>query len=169
MRGAQDTRQHLLCVGATSRPIAAATHFAGDDGGTKGLLRAPIGRVEARVDEKAEKRGQFDGQMTGEALNLFDRAWILEQVQHLVEEMPARDIDAVCRDRAGGATVTHFEGMLEDARDPRRKAGPWMIVLQRATSPQQMTETGLMERVGKLAIRRPAVAPEAAREVRADH
>ena len=62
-----------------------------------------------------------------------------------------------------------FEGMLEDARDPRRKAGPWMIVLQRATSPQQMTETGLMERVGKLAIRRPAVAPEAAREVRADH
>jgi hypothetical protein len=40
-----------------------------------------------------------------------------------------------------------------------------MISLQGTTPPEKVAETGLMERLGKSAIRRPTVVPEAAREV----
>src|SRR2546426_8743518 len=103
--------------------------------------------------------------MPREALHVLGRARIREQVQHLVEEMSARDIDAMGGDHAGGAAVPHVEGVLEDARDSRRKAGAGIIVLQRATSPDQMPHTRLMERLGELSIRCPSIASEAAREV----
>jgi len=57
-------------------------------------------------------------------LNLFDRAGILEQVEHLVEEMPLRDIDAVCRDRAGGATVTARRGRAGRCARSSPESGP---------------------------------------------
>src|SRR5205807_2311464 len=117
----------------------------------------------------AEERRQFDGEMTRESLHLRNRPRLVEDVEHLLKEMPARDIDAVRRDRTGGVTVAHLEGVLEDARDPRGESCAWMVGLQQTTSPEQMAETGLMERVGELSIRRPAVAPEPTAEVRAEY
>ena len=86
--------------------------------------------------------------MTREPLHLGNRARVVEYAEHLLEEMPTCDIDAVRRHRAGGAPVTHGEGVLENARDARRKARAWMILLQRATAPEQMPDTSLMERLG---------------------
>ena len=105
MRGAQDACQDLLCVGAAARSIAAAAHFARDDRRTQRLLGPPVGGVQVGIDEEAEEGQQFDLEMSGEALHVRNRARIREQVQHLVEEMAAGDVDAMGGHRAGGATV----------------------------------------------------------------
>ena len=42
IRGAQETRQDLLRVGASARSIAAAADFAGDDRRTQRLLGPPV-------------------------------------------------------------------------------------------------------------------------------
>jgi len=59
------------------------------------------------------------------------QAGIVRRVQHLVEEVTAGDIDAVRRDLTSGALVSDDERVLEDARNPPRKASARLIVLQR--------------------------------------
>jgi hypothetical protein len=82
----------MLGLSTSSRSIAATADFAGDDGRRQCLLGAPVGCIEGRIDQEAEEGRQFDRRMTREALHVLDRARIIKQVQHLVEEMPARDI-----------------------------------------------------------------------------
>jgi hypothetical protein len=94
---------------------------------------------------------------------------IREHVEHLLEQMAVRDVDAVRRDRAGGAAVAHVEGVLQNRRDARRKPRSGTIALQQAAPPEEMPQTGLMEGLNELAIRRPAVAFEAARKVLPEH
>ena len=61
--GAEHTREDLLAVGAAGGAIAAAAHFARDDGGPQRVFGAPIGGVERRVEEKAEDGVEFDDEM----------------------------------------------------------------------------------------------------------
>lgn len=129
VRGPQDAREDLLSVRATSRAVAVTADLAGDDRRPDRLLGAPVRGVEIGIHQEAKERRQFHGEMAREALNLRDDARVAEHVEHLVQEMPARHIDAVRRDGAGGAAVAHIEGVLQDREDAGGKAGPWMITL----------------------------------------
>ena len=56
VRGAQNTREHLLRVGTASRSIAAATDFARNHRRPQRLLRPPVRGVEVGIDQEAEER-----------------------------------------------------------------------------------------------------------------
>jgi hypothetical protein len=60
-------------LGAAWGSVPTATHLAGDDGRTKGLLCSPIGGVEIRIDEKAKERREFRLKMACEPLDVVDR------------------------------------------------------------------------------------------------
>jgi len=169
VRRAEDTGEYLLRLRASRRAVSAAAHLASYYDRPQGLLSAPVGGVQIRIDEKAEQRRQFDLEVPREALDVVNRARISEQIQQLVEEVTTRDIDAVCRNGVGRASVPYLQRVLQNARDPRREAGAWMIALKGATPPEEMPQTRLMERVGELPIRRPAIAPQAASEITAEH
>jgi hypothetical protein len=166
--GAQDADQDLLRVGSPPRAIPAATDLPRDDRRAQRLFGAPVRGVEPSIDEETEDRGQFDGQMPGEALDVWDRAGIGEHVEQLREQMPARDVHAVGRDRAGDAAIAHSQRVMQDPRDARWQARPRMIALQEPTPPEEMRETGLMKRLEKLPIRSPAIATEPTGEVGAE-
>jgi hypothetical protein len=133
------------------------------------LFRAPVRGVEPGIDEETEDRGQFDDQMPGEALDVWDRAGIGEPVEQLREEMPARDVHAMGRDRASDAAIAHGERVMQNPRDARGQARPRMIAVQEPTPPEKMRETGLMKRLEKLPVRGPAIATEPTGEVGAEH
>ena len=130
LRGAENRGKDLLRVGAASRAVPTTAHLACNHRGTQHPLGTPVGGVQVGADENAEERGQFDLEMSRESLHVRNRARIVEQIQHVVEEMPARDIDTVRRDPAGGATVSHIECMLEDARvDTYESEHLWVTAL----------------------------------------
>lgn len=52
--GAQHARENLLTPRAARRAIAAAAHLARHDSRAQGLLGAPVGGVECRLEEEAE-------------------------------------------------------------------------------------------------------------------
>lgn len=112
LSGPQDAHEDLLRVGAAHGAIAAAAHRARDDRGPHGLLGAPVGGVEVRIHEEAEERGEFDGQVPCEALDLRDGAGVLEGGAALVEQMPPGDVDAVRREGARGAAVAHRKRVM---------------------------------------------------------
>jgi len=99
------------------------------------------GRARVGIDEEAKEGRQFNLDMPGTPLHLGKSAGIREQVEHLLEQMPGRHVDAVGRHRAGGATVPHVEGVLQNPREARGKLGPWMIAL---ATPEEMAQTGLI-------------------------
>ena len=63
MRRSAGRGEDLLGLSTARRAIAAAPHFAGDDGGPQRLLGAPVGRVEGRVKEEAKNRFKLGDQM----------------------------------------------------------------------------------------------------------
>ena len=169
MRGPQDACEHLLGLRPSVRSVATTADLARDDRGPEGLLGAPVRGIEIGIDQEAEERREFDEEMPRKALDLVDRPRIRKHVEHLIEQMAARHVDAVRRDRAGGPTIAHLKRVLQNRGDPCGKPGAGVIVLQRATAAEEMGETRLMEGVGKLAIGCPAVAAEAARKVLPEH
>ncbi len=99
--GAQHTGEHLLTVRTTARAIAAAAHFARDDGRAQRVLGAPVGGVEGRVEQKAEDGGEFDDEVLlkpshGESATR--RA--LQKLAQPLEVLPARDCQTVLGDHA---------------------------------------------------------------------
>lgn len=168
MRGAQNARKDLLGVGTLARSIATAADLARDDRRTDRLLGTPVRGVEVGIHEEAEEGREFDHQMPGESLHVGNGARILKQVQDLIEEMPTRDVDAVRGHRPGGATVSDMQRVLQNPREPRGKPGPRMIALHEAAPSEEVPQTGLMERVGKLPVGRPPVASETPREIGAE-
>lgn len=72
---AQDGRQDLLRLSAVRCAIAAAAHFARDDGRAEGVFGAPISRVERGIEEEAENGREFGPQMDGEAACVGEAAY----------------------------------------------------------------------------------------------
>ena len=83
-----DAGQHLLGVRAVASAIATAD-LADDDGGPDGLFGAPVGRVDRRVPEKSQHRGEFDGQMGGESFGGLQRRWLRDQPSESGEQSAA--------------------------------------------------------------------------------
>lgn len=162
-RGADDTGEDLLGVGAAIRAIAS-THFAVHHSGPERMFSAPVGRVNRRFEEEAEERGQFHREMRGEAAHHGQWAWRVERDEELREELPPSDGDAMWGDGAGVASITQREGVLENRLHAGGKLRPRMVGGEIARASQQMPQTGLMRGVCKRAIRCPAVAHEDAAE-----
>ena len=83
-----DAGEHLLGVRAVASAIATAD-LADDDGGPDGLFGAPVGRVDRRVPEKSQHRGEFDGQMGGESFGGLQRRWLRDQPSESGEQSAA--------------------------------------------------------------------------------
>ena len=94
LSGAHDAGEHLLCLGTACRAVAA-TDFAVDHGGAEGLFRAPVGRIDGGVAEKAKEGRQFDTQMRGKAVHRGERADVVERRQDPTDQVAACDRDAV--------------------------------------------------------------------------
>ena len=154
-RRADDAGEDLLGVGAAIRAIPS-TDFAVHDGGAQRLFGAPVGRVDRRVEEKAEEPLQFDDEMGGEAAHGGQPSWRVEHDEELRKQPTPRNGDAVRGDGASGAAIAEREGLLENRLHAGGKPGPRMIGGEIACASQQVRQTGLMRGVIKLAIRRPS-------------
>jgi len=108
-----DAREYLLRVGAAPRAIAAGD-LAVDHGGSERLLCAPIGRVDARIKQETKDGRQFDREMRGKALHRRQRTGCHNAIGQLVEEVAARDGDAVRGDVAGVPAIADGEAALKD-------------------------------------------------------
>src|SRR5262249_8982333 len=106
--GLNDAAQDLLRRGAARRAIPASD-FAIDDRGRQRLLSAPVGGVKRRIEQKAEYGGEFDREMRREPLALGQATWCGQQIEHLGDELPARDCRTVQGDLTGGASITYGE------------------------------------------------------------
>lgn len=98
MGRAQDACQDLLAIGAVPRAIAAAAHLPRYDGGPQGLLGAPIGRVQGRVEEEAEETREFGDEVLlqeRDGASRADRA--LEEPAEPLGVLATRDREAVRR------------------------------------------------------------------------
>jgi hypothetical protein len=82
-------------------------------------------------------------------------------------EMTAGDGETMRGHLAGPMAIADAQGLLH-ALHLRREAALAMIPSEQATAAQQMRETGLMRRVGKAPVRRPAIAHQHTTEVGAE-
>jgi hypothetical protein len=123
------------------------------------VLSAPVGGVdEVRREQKGQDGRKFNRQMGGEVLCDASAPRVVDEDIEVILQMPTRDGDAVGRHRPCEIPVTHAQGALQHELDPRREMGLVLIADERMTPPQQVRETGLMDRVRKPAIRRLAIA-----------
>lgn len=166
MKGLEDATQDLLRLGPSLRAIAAAD-FAGHDGGPERVFGTPIGGLNGvGVEEKGEHGRKLDGQMRGEMPGHAAPAGPIDEGIELIVQMPPGDGETVRRHRAGTVAIADRQRVVEHVLHARREVIVPVIAHQRATAPQQMGETGLVDRVIEAAIRRPAIADERARELR---
>ena len=134
--GAQHTGEHLLTVRTTARAIAAAAHFARDDGRAQRVLGAPVGGVERRVEEKAEDGVVFDDEVLlkpshGEPATR--RA--LQKLRPAAQVLPARDCQTVRGDHARVIAIAGWQRGLQ-GRFHGRDEGLLRIVEQQDTTPR---------------------------------
>src|SRR5258708_744070 len=85
-----------------------ARDLAQHDGGADGLLGTPVRRVDSVVEQEREHAGEFARHMAGEALNVRDGTGGLHQRIQAVEQMAARDGDAVGRDGESARSRRRF-------------------------------------------------------------
>ena len=111
--GAHDAGQHLLRVGAVAGAVATA-HLAGDDGGPDGLFGAPVGGIDRQVPQEEEHGIEFSGQVSGEALGVFQRWGCVDQPTEPGHESAAERCKSVLAQLAGVAAVTHGKARLQD-------------------------------------------------------
>jgi hypothetical protein len=168
LNGAKHAGEHLLRVCAAVSAVPT-TDFARDDGGPQGLFGAPVGRINHRVEQKGEDRRVFDREVGGKALGDTSATRLIDERVEPVFEVAASDGDAARRDRALAPAIVNPQRLLEDTADAWREGPLLMIADEGATTPEQMRETRLMDRVLKLAIRRPAIAHQDAVEVGAEY
>lgn len=129
---AEHAGEHLVRVGAACGAVAT-TDFAGDDGRAQGLCRAPVGRVDRRVEQKREDCRVLDREMRGKALNDAATARLIDESNEPILEMTADDGDAVC-----GDGPAHPQSLLEDGLHPLGKLVFVLVANQPSTSSQQM-------------------------------
>ena len=159
MRRAQEGREDLLGVCAAKGAIPATTHFARDDGGPECVLGAPVGSVERRIEEEAEHRVVFGGEMDGEAPRVGQATGpTREQMPEAIEVGAPGDGETVLGHDALGMAITRGQRGAQERVDLGSK--PMMRIIQhhRAAATEQMRQTGLMRGVGKVAVGCPAIA-----------
>ena len=163
-RGPQEAREHELGDGTARRPIAAATHLARHDRPADRVLGAVVGRIDFQIKQAGEQRGPLAVEVYDKPLNGSHRRPLAQQNRQAMDQAAASDGGAVGRDGADDATVSDVENLLEDLLDLPRQERARMILLQLASSSDQVREARLMGRFDKLPIRRPAVADQDAGE-----
>lgn len=165
----QQGREDLLGLRSARGAIAAAAHFPGDHRRAQGMLSAPIGGIERRVEEEAEDGLEFGPQMGGEAAGVGESAGSRrEQAVEAVDVVAARDGEALVRHVPESMAVPRGESRLQQRLHLRRKRMVRMVQDHRATAAQQMGETRLVRGLRELPVRRPAVALQHAGIVRAE-
>ena len=137
-----------MCLSTACRAVAA-TDFAVDHGGAEGLFRAPVGRIDGGVAEKAKEGRQFDTQMRGKAVHRGERADVVERRQDPTDQVAACDRDAVVGDGPGGAPVAEAQRLLQRRLDTRGKPRARMVVSQVVRAAEQVRETRLMPGSGE--------------------
>ena len=159
-----DAGEHLLGVRAVASAIATAD-LADDDGGPDGLFGAPVGRVDRRVPEKSQHRGEFDGQMGGESFGGLQRRWLRDQPSESGEQSAAGGRQTMVTQPPRIAAVAQLKSGLQDSFHPDDPSAAWVVVLQVPCSPEQVSQTCLVQRLGEATIRRPPVANQHPGEV----
>lgn len=114
--------------------------------------------------EKREEGGPLDREMCGKAAHVGQSSGMIEVTIEVLEQAAARHGESVRRHPAVEIPVAKREGALQNVPHERHEERPRMIGLQQPTPPQQMRQTGLMDRVCEAAIRRPPVADDHAGE-----
>lgn len=166
MRGPNNAGENLLRLGAAVGAVAAA-EFSGHDRGAQRLLGTPVRGVDRRIEEKRPNRRKLAVEMARKPLDVGDAAGPIQPLIQAGDQVPARDGQSVCRDRAGAMTVAQRERLLENCLDLSNKRDARMIGAQGPTAAEQMRQTRLMSGLGKLTIRRPPIADDHAGIVRA--
>ena len=169
VRRTEDAGEHLLAIGTACGAVAAAAHLARDDGGAQRVLRPPVGRVERRVEEKAEEGVEFDDEVLLKAPDLEPARRALKQTAQSLDVVAPRDREAVRGDEAGAVAIPSRQRRLENRFHRGDKRLSRIVEQQDAASPQQVGETRLMGRLFELPIRLPPVALQDAGIVDADH
>src|SRR5438309_10338226 len=144
MCGAQDGGENLLRVGSP-RPIAAATHLPSDHGRTEACSVRQFVTSRSRSTRKLKSARSSTVRCAQSAASPGSRPGSSGR-SSISLKVTAGDIDAARRDHTGGALVSDDERVLEDARNPPRKASARLIVLLRAAAPEQMAHAALVER-----------------------
>jgi hypothetical protein len=157
--GAKDGREALLRLCATRGAVAAAAHFAGEDGGAQCVLGAPGGRIERRVEEEAKDGVVLGDEMSGEAASGGQAAQpLFQQAPPAIDIAAARDGETVVGHDAVAVANPRDQRRTEQLIDRRGKRMMGIVQHHRATAPAQMRETRLMRGVRELVGRRPPVA-----------
>lgn len=168
MNRLEDTGEHLLRLGAAGGTIAAA-HFSGDDRGPERVFGAPVRGVDGiRVEQEREHRRKLDREMGSEIARDATGARAIDEGVELIVQMATGDRQPMSRYLAAPKAIARGERALQDALDVRREMVLAVIGDQRATPPEQMGQTGLMNRVIEAAIGRPPVAHQRPGEVGAE-
>ena len=136
---------------------------------TAGRIVRRVGGVDRRVPQKAEYRREFGGQVRGEAVGGVQRRRFVDQPTELGEQSAASGCQTMVAQQPGVAAVAEVEAGLQDALHPGGPRAARMIGSELPRSPDQVSQTGLVQRVGEAAIRRPPVAHEHAGVVGAEH
>lgn len=156
---AQQRCQDLLRLCAPRGAIATAAHLSSDHRGSQGVLGAPIGGIERRVEEEAEDGLKFGPQMDGKAAGIGESARPpVEQGTEAMDVVAAGNREAVVRHVAESMAIACRQGGLQERVDLRRKRMVRMVQHHGATATEQVSEARLMRGVDKLPVRRPAVA-----------
>ena len=168
MNRLEDAGEHLLRLGAAGGTIAAA-HFSGDDRGPERVFGAPVRGVDGiRLEQEREHRRKLDREMGSEIARDATGARAIDEGIELIVQMATRDRQPMSRYLATPKAIARGERALQDALDVRREMVLAVIGDQRATPPEQMGQTGLMNRVIEAAIGRPPVAHQRPGEVGAE-
>ncbi len=114
--GADEGGEDLLCVRAPPGAIAAAD-FAGDDGGTDGLLGAPVGGVDGGVAQEVEQRGPFGDEVIGEALDVGERPRVGDAFGEASGQRVEGVVHAGGRAGCGAGLVAQAESLLQGGLD----------------------------------------------------
>src|ERR1700685_3606912 len=168
--GFQHRHQYLLRLGARGRAIAApdlAVHYRR----TNGLLGLPVRRLDQGIGHEGKDLPRMRAQVSPKGRLFAPAPRTVQQFpQALVELIPPR-LQPLARDVPGPATVPLVDGLAQERQHLTRKAHApaRRLLLQRLRATQQVSQTLLMDRLGKMAVvRTPSVMAQHALPVRTD-
>ncbi|MBA2303148.1 MAG: hypothetical protein H0W08_10995 [Acidobacteria bacterium] len=158
-------REDLLGVSAARRAIAAAAHFARDDGGVP--VGPPVGRIEGGIEEDAEDGVVFADQMRSEAPDDDAPTGAREQPPEAVNEVAARQGETMMgKNRLDTGPVSRARLAAPRRRAAQRNDG--IVEPQRVTAAQQVRQAALVTGVTELAMEHSAVSLHDAGSIRAN-
>jgi len=159
-----------LSLRAAQAAIAAAAHFARNDGRSQRMLGAPVGGVEGWIEEEAEDGIVLGREMPREAPRVGEATGSpRKQAAEAIDIGPAGDRESMIGYGARGEAIACGQRGAQERIDLRSKPMMGIVQPHRAAATKQMRQTRLMARVGKLAVGRPAIALQDAGVLGAEH